>query len=47
VKSLIKPSETLLIKIKPNLHSGAKSSIIGTTYYRGGLQYGGQKSRKI
>jgi len=31
----------------PYLHSGAKSSIIGTTYNDGGLQYGGQKSRKI
>jgi hypothetical protein len=29
------------------LHSGVKSSIVGTTYYDGGLQYGGQKSRKI
>ena len=34
-------------KKNPYLHSGAKSSIIGTTYNDGGLQYGGQKSRKI
>ena len=36
-----------VIDINPYLHSGVKSSIIGTTYYDGGLQYGRQKSRKI